>query len=87
MSLFLLTYDLRQPGQDYDKLTDAIKALDSNHIMQSVWLIKTDMERTDLFNRLHGLITKNDEMALVEIKGQPSAALDSDKYEWLKKRM
>lgn len=41
--IFLITYDLKEPGQDYSELYEAIKGLgDWQHPLESMWLVKVN---------------------------------------------
>lgn len=42
MSIYLITYDLRTPGKDYNDLWDALKRLGAKRALESVWLVKRE---------------------------------------------
>jgi hypothetical protein len=42
MTVFLITYDLNKPGQDYDKILKVIKSYDFTMLCESSYLVETD---------------------------------------------
>lgn len=47
MTVFEISYDLNEPGQDYDELHGAIKGLgDSLHALESYWLVDVENSST-----------------------------------------
>lgn len=78
---FLVTYDLKKPGQNYSDLYDAIKNLGEwQHPLESTWAIKTgtSVSADTLYERLRPYIDDNDFLFIVEITGQ-------DRQGWLAK--
>ena len=79
--IFLVTYDLKRPGQNYSDLYDAIKSEgDWQHPLESMWTLKTDnsvLART-LYKRLRPYIDEKDNLFIVEIT-------DQDRQGWLAK--
>jgi len=86
MGLYLVTYDLFKPEQNYTKLTEAIETYeDGLHLLQSVWVIKTDESISEIFNKLNNpLDLINDKLLIVELTGK-AKWLDFTKEErtWL----
>jgi hypothetical protein len=41
MAVFLLSCDLRKPEFDYEPLYEALKAMNAEHIQDSVWRVNT----------------------------------------------
>ena len=78
---FLVTYDLKRPGQNYSDLYDAIKSEgDWQHPLESIWAVKTGISVSagTLYKRLRPLIDENDSLFIVEIT-------DQDRQGWLAK--
>lgn len=42
MAVFLVTYDLNKPGQDYKKILDVIKSYDYAELCMSSYVVDTD---------------------------------------------
>lgn len=79
--VFLITYDLRRPGQNYNDLYSAIKELgDWQHPLESTWMAKcsSDTYTEHIYKKLRPLIDDNDFLFIVDITGQ-------DYYGWLSK--
>ena len=80
--IFLIAYDLKIPGQDYTKLYEGIKGLGEwFHPLESTWFVKINTPittATDLNNKLHVLMDKNDSLFVVDIT-------DQDRQGWMPK--
>lgn len=78
---FLITYDLKRPGQNYSDLYDAIKSEgDWQHPLESIWAVKTgtSVSARTLYKRLRSYIDEKDYLFIVEIT-------DQDRQGWLAK--
>jgi hypothetical protein len=62
MSIYLVTYDLRKPGQNYDALYDALKSYPYCHDLESVWFIQSNRNSGDIRDHLKGFIDANDRL-------------------------
>ena len=85
--IYSISYDLRQPGRNYDDLYDAIKSAPGwAHAMDSLWFISTN-ESVDVWSdRLRQVIDQNDWLFVVDITGQPRQGWrEESTWEWLKK--
>ena len=62
--LFLVSYDLRIPGQDYPNLITAIKALNGQQALRSQWVVKVGANNTakDVRDHLVKFIDTNDRL-------------------------
>lgn len=78
---FLISYDLKRPGQSYADLYEAIKRVgDSRHILESVWLVKVDdatMAR-DVYRAIRPHIIDTERLFIIEVT-------DQDRQGWLGK--
>lgn len=85
---FLVTYDLKRPGQNYSDLYDAIKSEgDWQHPLESTWVVKTDnlVLANTIYEHLRPCIDENDSLFIVEITAQDSQGwLAKSFWEWLK---
>ena len=86
---FLVTYDLKIPGQNYSDLYDAIKSEgDWQHPLESTWVVKTDnlVLANTIYEHLRPCIDENDSLFIVEITAQDSQGwLAKSFWEWLKR--
>ena len=59
MNNYLVTYDLKKPGQNYQRLYDAIWKYRNIHPLESVWFIKSNDPATAISMNLQGFIDKD----------------------------
>lgn len=84
--ILLISYDLKQPDRNYESLYDEIKQCGTKwwHYLESVWLIKTDLDPQQCFERLHRKIDENDYLFIVEISKQSHEGwLPKTAWEWI----
>lgn len=68
MSTKLIAYDLNAPGQNYDDLIEAIKELGAWwHHLDSTWLVKSDLNTSDIRDRLAKHLDSEDELLVVNV--------------------
>lgn len=86
--IFLITYDLKKPGQNYNELYDAIKGCGEwQHPLESTWVIKvgSQFSSNDIYNHLRPKIDEGDLMFVVDITNQDRQGwLAKTFWEWLK---
>lgn len=84
MQIFLITYDLKQIGQNYSGLYNTIKELgDWRHPMESVWFVAINshlINSTDIYEKLRMTVDKNDSIFVVNVT-------KSDKQGWVPKSL
>lgn len=79
---FLITYDLKKPGQNYPKLFEQIKRLgNAFHCMQNTWLLKSDMSSMEILRHLENQVDGGDSVFVVQIADW--ASLNVANAEWL----
>ena len=87
MAVYMITYDLNKPGQNYDKLYEAIKKCSSNntwmHYLDSTWFIKTNLSTKQVFENLEPYIDKNDNILVMEVKNNYYGRLPNKAWEYL----
>ncbi len=91
MKLFLISYDLKQPGRNYTDLYELIKTLAGEnswqHPLESTWVIKVpDSVTVDLVtNRLRAVMDAKDSVFVVDITGKPYQGwLLKSFWDWMK---
>ncbi len=60
MSVFIVSYDLRQPGRNYQPLYDRLSGWGAIAVLQSVWAIKANTTSEELRNDLLSRMDAND---------------------------
>jgi hypothetical protein len=86
MRMLLVGYDLNRPGQDYPKLTQALKSYGTWwHHLDSTWLIRTGDTVTAVRDRLGALIDSGDELLVLDVTNSNWATkgLGKDAVDWL----
>jgi CRISPR-associated endonuclease Cas2 len=84
--LYLVTYDLNKPKQDYENLFSALKKTGTWwHHLDSTWLVKSSETVEDFANRIKKEIDQNDSLLIVEItKDSYKGWLTQKAWDWLK---
>jgi hypothetical protein len=69
MAIFLITYDLKQPGRNYQPVFDHIKA---NYSwckgLESVWLVDSLKSSSAIRDEIRAIIDTNDEVFVVRLQ-------------------
>lgn len=88
--LFLITYDLHSPEQNYTGLYEAIKGVGSSwaHPMESMWVVKSlnvSQSAEGVYNTIKNNIDKYDSLFVVDITDcNRQGWLPKSFWEWLK---
>ena len=85
--VYSISYDLHKPGQNYSSLHDAIKKFDNLHVLESQWLVYTDLNPEGIYNQLHPYIDKNDHILINEFSSNYYGYLPKDYWTWIKNRV
>lgn len=65
--LFLISYDLNSPGQDYPELYAALNEYDNISPLRSVRVIKTNDSVEKIYAKLKQCMDENDHLLVMEI--------------------
>lgn len=85
MPVYLISYDLKFPLRDYQKVHLAIKALGS-HIkpLESVWLVDTMLTSIQIRDRLVNAVDFNDKLIVIPLRpGASAKKLDPTDWNWI----
>lgn len=87
--IYLISYDLKQPGRNYDDLYSVIKSADDwAHAMDSLWFINTTESVKVWSNRLRQVLDENDWILVVDITSQPRQGwMKKVIWDWLNKQV
>lgn len=78
MNSFLISYDLIEPGQDYNKIEKKIETYPNyRRILQSVWVVQTPKEAEEIAQELNRVTDSNDKIFVARLESNPS-----DKNAW-----
>ena len=86
----LITYDLGKPGQDYDELFKAIEQLADGwwHCVESVWIINSDLNASEIRNALSSFVDSNDKLVVLTLQGNwATRNLSQRCNEWMRNHM
>lgn len=80
MEVFLVTYDLNSPGQDYKPLIKALKKFESSYkVCESAWFIKSMvLTKADIFDILKPLMDENDVLLVSKVSDWIGVNLPTD---------
>ena len=91
MKLFLITYDLKQPGRNYTELYELIKNYVGEnqwqHPLESTWVIKVGdlITVNDVTNHLRRAMDAKDSIFVVDITNMPYQGwLPRSFWDWMK---
>lgn len=67
--LYLVSYDLKTPGQDYPALTALLTGLNAQRVLRSQWLVVYNSTALDLAKRVisSGGLDTNDRVLVTEV--------------------
>lgn len=86
--IYAINYDLKKPGQDYEKLYDAIKSCgDWWHYLGSTWLVDTALDAKGIWARLAPHVDKNDIVLVIGLTRDYSGWLQPEAWNWLTSRI
>jgi hypothetical protein len=90
MNIILISYDLMAPGKDYGKLHEHLKSYPTwAKPLESLWLIKTSYNPTQIRNRVAQYVDQNDHLFVIDVTGAAAAwkNLSTEISEWIKNNL
>lgn len=76
MAAFIVSYDLRKEGRNYQALYDRLEQWGAIRILESVWLIRWETESSGIRDDLKKHIDSNDALFVAKLNGQAAWAGD-----------
>ena len=74
MNNLFISYDLNQPGQNYERVIEAIKALGNwAKVQKSFWYVRSSLTASQALDRLKLVIDKNDSIIVVDATNNVAA--------------
>ncbi|HOV03835.1 MAG TPA: hypothetical protein PLG99_05460 [Kaistiaceae bacterium] len=85
MPAFIVTYDLRQHGQNYDCITKRLESYPTHwHMQQSVWIINTEKSAKEIRDHLTACLDANDKLFVGRLSGQAAwKGYEDSASQWL----
>ncbi len=68
MAVLLITYDLREPGQDYSELISKIKSYMWARLSEFYYAIRTDSTPSTVFDQLKPYLDPSDNLNVIILK-------------------
>ena len=90
MATYLISYDLKKPGRNYDDLYKRIKSYTTwAMITESTWAVVSAKTAKEVFTHIQGALDNNDILFVITVGGTAwwSNNLPDDVVAWLKKRL
>jgi CRISPR/Cas system-associated endoribonuclease Cas2 len=88
MSCYIVSYDLRKPGRNYDSLYSAIKTYTKwARINESVWAVVTPQSAVQIRDYLGQFMDSNDRLFVVKSGVEAAWRQSICKNEWLKENL
>jgi CRISPR/Cas system-associated endoribonuclease Cas2 len=88
MPCYIISYDLRKPGRNYDKLYEAIKAYGIwAHINESFWAVVTSQTAVQVRDNLLQHIDSNDRIFIIKSGTEAAWRNAICNTEWLKENL
>lgn len=85
--IYAINYDLKQPGQDYSGLHEAIRSCgDWWHYLGSTWLVDTNLGAAGIWKRLDPHVDRNDRVLVIGVTKEYQGWLPKDAWEWINSR-
>ena len=87
MSAYIITYDLSQPGRNYDDLYARIKSYDAwAMITESSWAVVTEQSPVAVRDHLKPALDRNDKLFVGTLGSSAWIGLSDKISDWLKNR-
>lgn len=88
--VYLITYDLVKPGQDYDGLISKIKTLGNWwHYLKSTWLVDTNLNAKQIYEQLKANLDSSDNILIIKVTRDYWGYLPDgdDSWSWIETRI
>lgn len=84
--IYLISYDLNKPLQDYEGLISSIKSLGPCiEVLKSQWLVQSNNTAEQIFKALDKFLDSNDRILVNELTLNNYGHWDTEVWDWLTK--
>lgn len=84
--VYIVSYDLNKPGQDYVDLINELKKSESWwYYLDSTWLIYTHETANSLYNRIAPFLDTNDYVLVIDVAKDYQGWLSQKAWDWIHK--
>lgn len=84
--VYLISYDLHNSGQNYEKVEQAIKNCSYQniwmHFLSTTWLIKSTLSVDQIYNEIKKVTNENDRFIIIEVKNNSQGWLDKKYWDY-----
>jgi hypothetical protein len=87
MAVFLVTYDLKKPGQSYDRLLEYIKTHSWARLSESSYAIRTNASTDDVYERVRTFVNANDTVYVINLTRPYNGYGPNDVNTWLEENL
>lgn len=84
MSLYLVTYALNRPGQDYQTVAELTKGLGTCYrFSDSVYLVKSVLDFQDFSQSATRYADPSDRIIIAKVDGKINGLLSDEQWDWI----
>ena len=90
MAVYMVTYDLNNPGQRYDDVIQAIKEASTGvwcTYWESSYLIQSNLSVQQVFDRIAHHLDSNDKLLIIEVKENYQGWLENNQWEYIRRNI
>lgn len=85
--IYVISYDLKRPGQNYEALYEAIKSCGLwGRFLGSTWLVDTSLNANGIWDRLAPHIDNNDYFLVIGVTRDYQGWLSQEAWDWINSR-
>lgn len=88
MSIYMISYDLNIPGQNYSKVKETIESFGVwCHYLESTYLIKTTSSIYDIEDAITKHLDGSDRLIICQINKPIRGWLSEEQWKWIKENL
>lgn len=90
MAVYLITYDLNNPGQNYEDVIEAIKDSSTGAwctYWKSSYLIKSNLTVNQVSDKITPHLDKNDRLIVIEVKNNYQGWLTEEEWKYIRENI
>lgn len=87
MAVYLITYDLNNPGQRHSQILKAVKEYPWARLSESSYAIESTASPQQVFNSLSSYLDKNDTLYVINLSCPYYGQGPQDVNDWLSKKL
>ena len=85
-AVYMITYDLNEPGQDYDGVISAIKESSSGKwcsYWKSSYLIQSNLTANEIISKIQPHLTHNDKLIVIQVTSHYQGWLGKEQWDYI----